>query len=105
MRFKEEKYELEFCELMQEKFGYIKDVKHLILSLLRVGIIHQKTALEVMSLHKYSKVLKSTKSRKSKRGNKCLSVGLTCAEMPLSERKMHSLLKHRNIKYSNVLFM
>ena len=105
MRFKEEQYELDFCELMQQQFGYIKDVRYLILSLLRVGIIHQKTALEVMSLHRYSKTLKSTRSRKNKRGNKCLAIGLTCADMPISERKMHNLLKHRNIKYANSLFL
>lgn len=96
---------LEACELLGKKLEYIKDPKHLILHLLRVGIIKTKTLDDFMILIEYDKQLERTKSRHNRRGNKQMAIHFVCGKFDVSERKVFEIVKKRSLKFNNSLFL
>lgn len=96
---------IEACELLGKRLDYIKDAKHLILHLVRTGVIKEKTLTEYMILTEYDKQLERTKSRSRKRGNKQMAIHFVCAKFGVSERKVYTLVNKRSTNFNYSLFL
>ena len=101
----EEQYIFDFCERIAETTSHITDTKHLILHLIRTGVIDPKTALNFMSIVEYDKQLKRTKSGIKRKGCKDMAISFTSAKLPICERKIWQNVKNRNIRFNNSLFV